>query len=233
MSDFVHYTKELFEPLLLSKEISDSFILKSNLDNLSSTNILWKNTCFTDTNCNNSFFNNSHFDNCKFFHSSLINSSFSNSNFTNSSYSGVSLIKLTLKNVNLYNHVFDSCTLQRANLSKVIIRNSVLKNFEGVLATLENCVFINSSFEINFGSGMNGFSSAAIKNCIFINCKFYGYPLRGAFLQNSTFSNCTGEISDDFSEENTYGLSFPSVIKKLKLTDRNKAEKLINEVSNA
>ena len=55
---------------------------------------------------------------------------------------------------------------------------------ESVYADIKDTVFIHCLFELNYGSGSNGFSGAALQNCIFINCSFSGYPMRGSKLTN-------------------------------------------------
>ncbi len=232
MALYNYTSKEVFETELLSKNISDSSILNSNLDELQCSDTIWSKTDMNDSNCNDAVFNNAKFTECTFFRSSLINSNFQNCNFINSKFSGISFIKIKFINSRLRNQLFDSCTMQRACLNKVIIQNSTLKDFEAVYANFSNIVFMNCNFEINYGSGSNGLSSANLNDCIFLNCNFKGYPLRGSNLVNCTFINCAGEITDDANTQNTYGLPHFHTAKTISLNNKQQANRLISEVKN-
>lgn len=232
MAEYVHSSKELLEASLTSGKIADSFILSSNIDYLQSCNVIWDKTDITDSNCNDSIFDVSQFSECKFHHSSFINTCFNKCSIKQTYFTGVSLIKSKFSNSFFNSNIIESCTMQRANLDKNIIQNTTLKNFEGVYTKITDTVFINCLFELTYGNGMNGFSSADIENCIFINCSFKGFPLRGTNVTRCTFINCNGEISDDITVSRSYGI--PHIVPEYakKLIHKEQALKLIYGVKN-
>lgn len=230
MSVYTFSNKEILETELLQGNLSDASINNSNLDTLQSNNAVWQKTDMTDSNCNDAAFYNTKFSDCSFFRSSMINSQFTKCTFNNTKHSGISFIKVHINNSRIENHLFDSCTMQRAVLNKVIIQNSSLKDFEAVYADIKDTVFIHCLFELNYGSGSNGFSGAALQNCIFINCSFSGYPMRGSKLTNCTFINCSGETTDDFEADNTFGLPYCESAKEIPITNREQAMELLNKL---
>lgn len=232
MDFFNHTNKELLEAEFKNNNITDYSIINSNIDELICNGQVWIRTTINDSNCNESVFNTIKFSDCTFFRSSMINSKFTNCSFLQSKFSGISLIKIHFENTRLKEHLFDSCTMQRAIFKKVIFENSTMKDFEAVYADLSNTIFVNCNLELNYGSGANGFSGSKLEDCLFINCNFTGYPLRGSNLINCTFSNCNGEITDDAVSKNSSGLSlFPSSNSKV-LQNIEQATHLINEVKN-
>lgn len=233
MALYSHATKDLIEADLAEGQFFDASIINSDLDSLCCNNSRLSKIDIKDSNCNNSVFNNADFANCNFDHSNFISSQFNKCNLQNSAITCTSLIKLQINNCRLENHVIDACTLQRSQFNNTIIRNSSLKDFEGVYAKISQTVFINCNFEINYGSGMNGYSSASFENCIFINCRFTGYPLRGAETKNCTFIGCAGEITDSITADCTFGLPGAACTESIKITNREEAEKIIREGKNA
>jgi uncharacterized protein YjbI with pentapeptide repeats len=144
-------------------------------------------------------------------------------------FSGVTLIKTKWLHARLNRSSITQCTLQRCIMKNSIYTDSVFSDFEGISASVENCFFHTTRFEITYGGGMNGFSGAELKNCIFYGCTFSGYPLRGAVLENCTFINCRGESTDDCEGTNVYGLPrFCAPPAKTALTNRTQAEELIS-----
>ncbi len=232
MSVYTFANKDFLETELLNGSLSDTSINNSNLDLLQTSNSLWQKTDITDSNCNNSVFNSTQFTNCSFFRSNMMNSQFINCSFMNTKFSGICLIKIQFDNSRLEKQLFDSCTMQRALLNKLIVQNSTFKDFEAVYARINNSVFINCFFELNYGSGSNGFSGAELKNCIFLNCSFSGYPMRGSKLKGCTFIGCSGEITDDIEAESVFGLQNYNCTDETTLINRNRAVCLINEVQN-
>ena len=232
MAIYSHATKDLIEAELADGKFSDASIINSDMDSLCGDNADWIKADIKDTNCNDSVFNRSNFCDCEIDHSNFINSQFNKCNFNRTAFRCTSLIKLRLNGSRLRNHTVDSCTLQRSQLNDSIIKDSVLKDFEGVLAKISQTVFINCRFEISYGSGMNGFSSARFENCIFINCSFSGYPLRGAETKNCTFINCGGEITDSVAADNTFGLPGAGYTECTKISNRIQAERIIQEAKN-
>lgn len=233
MRVYNYSSKNILESDFLNGLFKDACIMKSDLDGLISEKIDWHQVTMNDTNCNDAIFNNLKLSDCSLIRSSLIKSNFNNCRFLNISFSGLSLIKSQFNNSRFENYHLDSCTLQRAIFKKSIFINSSFKDFEGLYANISNCVFINCNFTINYGSGMNGFSSGKLENCIFHNCNFIGYPLRGANSINCTFIFCTGEITDDIVAENSYGIPYVSFSNKMQLNHIEEAKNLLNEVSNA
>lgn len=235
MATYNYSNKDLVEIDLISGNFDDSCIMNSDLDSLSSNNVFWKKIDIKDSNCNDSIFNISSFCECNFHRSSMINSRFNKCKFEKNIFSGISLIKGKFHNSRFSQSTFESCTMQRLEFNKSIIQNTSFKDFEGVYSKTINTVFLNCYFEINYGSGMNGFSSGNFENCIFMNCNFSGYPLRGANVTNCTFINCTGELSDDMTAINSSGLPLvinPTNRTKKPIANKEKALELLCEVKN-
>lgn len=232
MAIYNYSNKEILENDFHSGRLDEASITNSDLDNLCSSNIIWNKTEVRNTNCNEAVFSNSTLIECNFFRSSLINSQFSSCKLNENTLQGLSLIKVKFKNSKLQKTLFDSCTMQRADFSKCIIQNSTIKDIEGIYAVFSNTVFINCFFELTYGNGMNGFSSATFENCLFYNCHFTGYPLRGAKTKGCTFIACSGEITDDIESDCCYGLPRIPQTVSFELTNYNYAVNLLNEVSN-
>lgn len=232
MPIYNYSNKDILELDLKSGAINDASITNSDLDTLYSDNISWNKTDIRDSNCNNAIFSSSKLTNCKFFCSSFINTQFSDCLLYDNNMTDLSLIKVKFNNSKLKKSDFDSCTMQRAEFIKSIIQDSSIKDIEGIFSHFLNTIFISCFFEITYGNGMNGFSSAHFENCIFYNCSFTGYPLRGAKITGSTFVACNGEITDDVEANCCYGMPHTQQTAFHKLTNYDFAINLINEVSN-
>lgn len=235
MALYNYATAALLKLDLTSNYLSDSSIMNSDLDGLETENINWNEVQINNSNCNDSVFAHSNFNNCNFFRSNLINACFKSCSINSTTYNGISFIKVKNYNSKFNNTIYDSCTLQRSEFIKSTIQSCTFKDFEGLYSKIQNSFFYNSTFEISYGSGMNGFSSSKIENCIFMNCNFKGFPLRGATLENCTFINCYGEITDDVIATNVYCLPYftnmPS-IQGTKLKNKDAALQLLSEVKN-
>ena len=232
MAIYNYSNKDIIQIDFQTGSFTDASITNSDLDGLSSSCIHWSKTEIRDSNCNDSLFIETNLSDCTFSRSSFINSQFSKCNLLNNNLQGLSLIKVKILNSTLKRTVFEACTMQRAQFKNTIIDSSTIKDIEGIFASFSNTVFINCYFELTYGNGMNGFSSALFENCIFYNCTFSGYPLRGAKIDHCTFIACGGEITDEIEADNSYGLPRIPVPATMPLTDYNAANNLINEVSN-
>lgn len=232
MTLYNYSSKDILEIDLQTGLITDASITNSDLDNLCSKNILWNKTELRDSNCNDASFSVSELTECNFYRSSFINTQFSDCRFNNDTMHSLSLIKVKFINSKIRNVLFDSCTMQRAEFTKDIIETSTIKDVEGIYSDFSNTVFINCFFELTYGNGMNGFSSAVFDNCLFYRCRFLGNPLRGAKTNNCTFASCEGEITDDIEADCCYGLPAIRQQTYLELKNYDAAMNLIKEVLN-
>lgn len=232
MAIYNYSSKEIIEIEMQSGYLNEASITNSDLDTLCSNNIVWNKTELRDSNCNDSIFLQSKIIECDFSRSSLINSQFLNCTINNTKMHGLSFIKVKFEDSRIRNLVIDSCTMQRSVFSKSTIESTTIKDIEGLYSKFINTVFTNCFFELSYGNGMNGFSSAFFENCLFYNCNFIGYPLRGATTKGCTFVACSGEITDDIEAMCSYGLPINQPCSYKELEHYNQAINLIKEVSN-
>lgn len=232
MEIFNYSTKDIIEVSFQSGFLTEASITNSDLNNIKSQHIIWNKSSIRDTNCNDAHFSQSKIKDCEFSRSSLINTHFYDCQLADNKMHGLSLIKSKFIDSRFKNVIFDSCTMQRAEFNNTIIEDSTIKDIEGIYAKISNTLFINCYFEISYGIGMNGFSSASFENCLFYNCQFTGYPLRGANSTGCTFINCSGEITDNMESKTCYGLPQCPAEKSMELKQHKEAIDLINEVSN-
>jgi uncharacterized protein YjbI with pentapeptide repeats len=215
--------------LFNGQTFSDSQIQNCVFDGAQIHSTVWNDISMRDTNANDMQFSRAHFASSNISRSSLMNTSFSDCRFETLAFSGVTLIKTRWLHVRSNRSSITQCTLQRCVIKDSMYVDSLFSDFEGINASVENCFFQTTRFEITYGGGMNGFSGAELKNCIFCGCTFTGFPLRGAIFENCTFINCRGEITDDCEGANVYGLPrFCAPPVKTALTQREQAEELIS-----
>lgn len=232
MEIFNYSTKDIIEVSFQSGCMSEASITNSDLNTITSKHIVWNKSSIRDSNCNDAVFSHSRIKDCEFSRSSFINTQFYDCQMSDDKMQGLSLIKAKFADSRLKNIIFDSCTMQRAEFTNTIIENSSIKDIEGIYAKVSNTLFINCYFEISYGIGMNGFSSASFENCLFYSCQFSGYPLRGANSTGCTFINCSGEITDDIETKNCCGLPQYPAEESMELKQLKEATDLIKEVSN-
>jgi uncharacterized protein YjbI with pentapeptide repeats len=221
--------KNMITGLFTGRTFSDSQIQNCIFDDTQIHSSSWNSVSMRDTNANGMQFTSSRFASSSIYRSSLMNTSFSDCRLDGLTFSGVTLIKTKWFHIRSNRSSITQCTLQRCAMKNSTFSDSVFSDFEGINASVENCFFRATRFEITYGGGMNGFSGAELKNCIFYGCTFSGFPLRGANLENCTFIHCTGEITDDCTGTNVYGLPrFCAPPVKTALSRRTQAQGLIS-----
>lgn len=201
------------------------------LDEMRFTSNIWNEVSINNSNANQTLFENLNIASSSFSRSNLFKSTFANCSLSNTTFSCNTFISSNWYNCNLSNISISQSTMQNIKIGKCVWKNSNLVDFEGINALIKNSFFINCRFEISSGMTVNGFSGGKIENSIFINCSFKGFPLRGVNTDSCIFINCQGEISDDISCYNTFGLgNYSGILKDTKLYNREKALKLIEEL---
>jgi len=196
MSFYEPANRLFIENALQSGHIDDSLIQDCELNDFCARDILWHKTHVEDIHANNSMFMHVQFDESTFNRSGFISSSFNNCSFDTVTLSGLTLIKSVWKNIFFTGGSIRHCTLVRAGFTNMQIVNSVLSDFEAAYALIDNCFFLNSIIELNYGNGANGFSLSRLRHCIFYNCRFKGFPFRGAQLDDCLFFYCHGESGE-------------------------------------
>jgi uncharacterized protein YjbI with pentapeptide repeats len=219
--------RQILYDAFLDGGIRDSQIQLCDMDSMQFSSIMWNKTSMQDTNANGITFKQSSFTSGMFSRSSLMNSTFTECKFKQTSFSGITLIKSRWLKSRMTAATIGSCTMQRSVLQQMTICESTFSDFEGVMATVTDCAFYAAAFEITYGSGMNGFSGAILENCIFLNCRFSGYPLRGATLKNCVFAGCSGDITDDATCSNVFGLQHSERINPTELVYRDNAVRIL------
>lgn len=212
----------------LDINLSEAQIQNCVLDNLLFENHPWTTVSINNCNANETVFHNQSLNDVTFFRSNLMNTKFINCKLNAANFSGDTLIKTDWQNCRIQNMTLANCSMQKFTMDKVIISDSSFTNFEGIYCSINNIVFNNCKFDINYDSGMNGFSLGIMKNCIFNNCNFTGYPLRGIQTDSCAFINCYGEITDDAQCKNTTGLSKFSACENMILNNKENALSFIN-----
>lgn len=218
---------DMIRSLFEDKSVDGSQIQNCIMDGISVRNTSWNNVSMRDTNANDAAFTFSSFTASSISRSSLVNTSFSSCMMNSLTFSGVTLIKTKWIHIRGERFNITQSAMQRAVLKNTILRSSVVSDFEGISASVQNCIFISTRFEITGGGGMNGFSGADISDSIFIGCSFSGYPFRGAHISSCVFYGCRGEITDDCEAEHVTGLPHFSSHETMELTRRGEAERMI------
>ncbi len=186
--------------------VFDSQITECDLDGLRAVGCHWENTDMTDLNASGATFTGCSFASSTFERVNMQATSFTGCAFSGMTFSGLTLIKSFWADVTLARSAIRHCSLQRASFSRLRAHRSSFTDFEALNARIDRSSFLGCSFEISYGIGMNGFSGAEITNAIFCDCKFSGFPLRGAHLENCAFIRCRGDISDEIECVNVSGL---------------------------
>ena len=196
MSFYGPANRLFIENTLRSGHIDDSVIQGCELNDFCARDILWHKTDIEDVHANDSIFAYVRFDESTFTRSGFISSSFNDCSFDTVTLSGLTLIKSIWKNAFFTGGSIRQCTLVRACFTNMQIVNSVLSDFEAAYALIDNCFFLNSTIELNYGNGANGFSLSHLRHCIFYNCRFKGFPFRGSQLDDCLFFYCHGESGE-------------------------------------
>ena len=206
MSFYGRSNRILVEQTLQKGSIKDCQIAECDLSGMQIINVQWDHTDIRDLHANDISVRNSKLENSNFYRSSLMRAIFYDSALNAMVFDGLTLIKSQWEKSRVTNSTLKNLCLQRAAFSGSRFVSTSLLDFEALNARIENCIFAHCMVGINYGSGMNGFSSGEIKNCIFYHCLFEGYPLRGAKLEGSVFAWCSGQIGDDMESSNVAGL---------------------------
>lgn len=196
MSFYGSANRIFIENALRSGKITESRISGCNLEGFSAFNALWHKTDIEELHAEHSSFTQIQFDESIFNRAGFKDACFTDCTFDTVQLNGLTLIKSIWKNIFFYAGNIRFCTLVRAGFNRVQMVNSILSDFEAAYADISNCFFLNSTVELTYGKGMNGFSGAKLQHCIFYNCHFSGFPLRGVQLKNCLFFNCYGEIGE-------------------------------------
>lgn len=229
MSFYGRSSRFLIEQELQTFELKASEIVCCDLRNLKIESLLWEHTDIRDLNANDIEFRDTQLKKSVFFRSNFISGRFYNSVLTDMLLDGLTLIKsIWQKCVLIYTNLRNSC-LQRAQFTETKIISSSFLDFEALNVKINNCIFVHCRFQINYGSGMNGFSGSEIQNCIFYNCRFDGFPLRGASLKSTVFLHCNGEIGDEIDCINVVGFGIQGRTKSMQLRSEAIAARLLDQ----
>jgi uncharacterized protein YjbI with pentapeptide repeats len=183
--------------------LSDCCVSTCDISNLRFNSCLWQGAELRDVSADGLVFLKSGVRKSLIFRSGLHGMSFTSSWMNDVTLDSLVLIKSRWQESLLKNVTLRSSCLQRAEFRRMKIASSSFTDFEAIESLLENCVAAHSLFAITYGTGMNGFSGAHIRNCIFYGCRFEGFPLRGAVLENCLFIRCVGETGCDSEHINT------------------------------
>jgi uncharacterized protein YjbI with pentapeptide repeats len=159
----------------------------------------WKKVTLRDVCANRAEFHGASLEDCSFFRCGLSHAVFRDSVMRNAVLDGIVLIRSLWLGGKLSGSAIRSSCMQRAELRRMRVCSSAFADFEAIQSVLEDCVFSGVRFALSYGSGMNGFCGARIRNCIFYNCRFEGFPLRGASLENCLFVASSGETGREDS----------------------------------
>lgn len=209
--------------------IADCQIAECDLSGLTVKNVLWNHADIRDLHANDIVFQNTRVEKSSFFRSSFMRASFDKADLDSMTFDGLTLIKSRWRSTWIKNTTMKNLCLQRSGFSESRFTASSLLDFEALDIRMDNCIFTNSMFGINYGSGMNGFSSAVISNCIFYHCRFEGYPLRGAKITSSVFIYCSGEIGDEIECVNVAGIGLRGKTCRKPLQKMTEARRLLEQ----
>lgn len=227
MSFYGRSNRFLIEQELSKGELRESEIVGCDLSGLRIEKAIWNHADMRDLHADEIEFKETQLEKSSFFRSNLMHGRFLFSSFDNMILDGLTLIKSRWQNCILTGTTFKNNSLQRAQFFGSQFVSSAFIDFEALNVQIDNCVFAHSMFSINYGSGMNGFSSAEIKNCIFYNCRFEGFPLRGALVRSTAFIHCGGEIGDEMECANVAGLGLRGKALSMPVKSKLEAEILL------
>jgi uncharacterized protein YjbI with pentapeptide repeats len=177
--------------------LEDCLIADCDLSGLDFRDSVWKDAGLRDVFAAGAVFLRMDMRGGVFFRSTLTRTSFISSCMKRLTLDALVLIRSRWQDGRLQSVALRSSCLQRAEFSRMLISACVFTDFEAIESSVENCVFADTRFTLTYGSGMNGFSGAHIRNSIFYNCRFEGFPLRGANLDNCLFIRSSGECGDE------------------------------------
>jgi uncharacterized protein YjbI with pentapeptide repeats len=229
MSFFGRSNRILVENALEKGTIENCQIAECDLSNLPVKNVQWKHTDIRDLHANDIFFQDTNMEGSSFFRSSFMRASFDKAVLVSMIFDGLTLIKSRWQDTWIKDTVMKNLCLQKSYFSRTRFIAVSLLDFEALNIKMDNCIFANSMFGINYGSGMNGFSGAVISNCIFYHCRFEGYPLRGANINSSVFIYCSGEIGDEIECTNVAGIGLRGKACRKPLQKMNEARRLLDQ----
>jgi len=229
MSFYGRQNRVLVEQALEKGAIRDSQISECDLSNLIVKNVSWDHAGMRDLHANDIAFENTKLEGSVFSRSSFMRSSFDSSVLNAMTLDGLTLIKSRWRNCRLAGSTVKNVCMQRSVFSGNSFISSPMLDFEALDMRIDGCVFAHSLFSISYGSGMNGFSNAAISNCVFYHCRFEGYPLRGAKLSSCVFVYCSGEIGDDMECDNVAGLGLRGRARTMPLRRAEDARRLLGQ----
>ena len=206
MSFYGRANRVFIEQALKKEGLRNSQIAECDLSGLKAEDACWDHTDLRDLHANGAEFQRMRFTESAFFRSSLLRARFADSVFNRMTLDGLTLIKSRWQGCVFTNTALRNNCLQRAEFRGCRFISSTLFDFEALNARMDNCIIAHSMLGVEYGSGMNGLSGAAVSNCIFYNCRFEGFPLRGALLRSTVFACCSGQIGDDMDCVNVAGL---------------------------
>jgi len=221
--------RTLVEKALEKKTLKDSQIAECDLSGLPVVDVYWDRADVRNLHANDIKFQNARIGKSTFYRSSFLRASFTATVLDTMVLDGLTLIKSQWRDSRLVNTTMKNLCLQRASLSGSAFISSSFVDFEALDARVDNCVFAHSVIGIQYGSGMNGFSSAGISNCVFYHCRFEGYPLRGAALSSCVFVYCSGEIGDDMECLNVAGIGLKGNARRQPLQRLDEARRLVEQ----
>ncbi|MCM1235947.1 MAG: pentapeptide repeat-containing protein [Ruminococcus flavefaciens] len=223
--------RKILEEVFSGELEAGSEFVSCDIDGIQLERSIWNDVGFSNCNANGISFRDFHMTHTSFVRSSLMRSLFDGGTFDGCTFSGTTLIRTGWNAAKINDTTFFQCTMQRMTMRRCVVLNSRFSDFEGIDASVSDCLFLNCHFEVTYGGGMNGFSGAEFKNCIFSGCSFSGYPLRGVHVRSCVFKNCRGEITDDVECHDSVGIGgFRSVVQGIPLSNKVAALQFITKM---
>lgn len=210
--------------------LEDCVIENCDLSGFEPRSACWKKITLRDVCANHAVFQNVNMEACSFSRCGLARAVFRGIHIQNTILDGLVLIRSFWLDGKLYGTALKSCCMQRAEMKGMRVCSGAFTDFEAIESVLEGCVFAGVRFTLSYGGGMNGFSGARLKNCIFYNCRFEGFPLRGASLDNCLFIGSSGQTGrEEFSRRLSSPAPFLCREKALALVKRFREETMREE----
>lgn len=224
--------RELIEDTVSSGSFIDHQVVDTDITGLNLTDKFIEGSSFSGVHASGLRIERGSLKECNFCMCDLMSSTFSHCVVKDVVFEGINFIKAHWVGVTVSNTTIRGSSLHRFSFANTTFHSCTFSDIEALLGHAENCVFINCSFEIGYGSGLNGFGDSSFVKGIFHNCRFIGYPLRGAKLTQCLFSRCAGEIGDSIETHNVAGLGHPAFwdTGSKQLSNRQTAEDLIARI---
>lgn len=233
MAFYGRSNRAFIEADFASGEFLDHQVVHCDLEGTRVTDTLLRGADFREIQASGIVFDRDDLIDNSFTMCTLSQSSFSFCTFDNTEFEGINFIKTRWNDCRSHNSTIRGSLLHRLHFEKSGFSGCVFSDLEALNGTIRDCVFSGCTFEIGFGSGVNGFGETLFSRCIFQGCSFDGAPLRGAKLDHCIFMNCGGDIGDNMEAAAVAGIGHPAFWHqdKKEVTDRRKAEELLERIA--